>query len=117
LALNVLRNGNAIVYVDGTAVKQVAASQVEALAGNAINLGAIRYLDGTGTYAYKSYFTGQVDEVRFWKATLSANSLRANRLLRLSGKEAGLVAYYPFEKKSLDGSQPNCLPRAARWMP
>jgi hypothetical protein len=88
LALNVLRNGNAIVYVDGTAVKQVAASQVEALAGNAINLGAIRYLDGTGTYAYKSYFTGQVDEVRFWKATLSANSLRANRLLRLSGKEA-----------------------------
>jgi hypothetical protein len=104
LALNVLRNGNAIVYVDGTAVKQVAASQVEALAGNAINLGAIRYLDGTGTYAYKSYFTGQVDEVRFWKATLSANALRANRLLRLNGKEAGLVAYYPFEKKSLDAA-------------
>lgn len=101
LALNVLRNGNAIVYVDGTSVRQVAASLIQPLAGSAIILGATRYLS-EGLYDYKNYFTGDVDEVRFWRATLSANALRAGRLNRMNGNEAGLVAYYPFEIKTLD---------------
>jgi hypothetical protein len=102
LAFNVLRNGNAITYVDGVAVKQVAASLVQALAGNAIYVGASRHQDNMGNHTFDNYFKGSIDEVRFWKATLSANSIRANRITRLSGKEDGLVAYYPFEQKKLD---------------
>jgi hypothetical protein len=103
LALNVLRNGNAITYVDGTAVKQMAASQVATFASSCICLGAQR----TGS-TYGSYFKGSVDEVRFWKATLSADVIRHNRNCRLVGdtvRTIGLMAYYPFEKQSLDTYQ------------
>jgi hypothetical protein len=105
VALNVLRNGNAITYVDGTAVGQLAASAVAPLQGSALYVGAESYLDNTGTFMMRNYFTGSVDEMRYWKATLSANVIRANRLKRLTGKEAGLVAYYPLETKTLEAGQ------------
>lgn len=105
IALNVLRNGNAITYVDGVAVNQVSASSVEPMQGNAIYLGAERYLDDTGTYSFRNFFKGGIDEVRFWKATLSASVIRAARMSHLHGTEPGLVAYYPFETKTLDHGQ------------
>lgn len=37
-----------------------------------------------------------------WNATLSADILKSRRKMRLNGTEQGLVAYYPFEKKTLD---------------
>ncbi len=101
LALNVLRNGNATVYIDGAEALQIPASKVAALKGDAMHIGASRYLNET-EYAWNRYFKGTVDEVRYWHASQSGAVLRNNRLTRLSGKDAGLVAYYPFETQELD---------------
>ena len=101
LALNVLRNGNATVYVDGTAVKSLSASAVSALAGAQLVVGAT-YQGGS---SYANYFNGKVDELRFWRATLSGDYINRHRNVRLKGDEAGLVAYYPFEAQSFNDQQ------------
>ncbi len=87
-ALNVLRNGNAAVYIDGTLAYQFAASNVPAFAGSNLLLGA--------------GFVGQMDEFRYWKAVRSADVIRENAYSRLSKDEEGLMAYYPFEADSTD---------------
>ncbi len=105
-ALNVLRNGTTVAYVDGTALKQIASGGVPALASDALVVGAKRSLiqDGTTSYyQYDEYFKGEIDEVRFWNAKLTGAALSANRNIRLDAEAAaGLVAYYPFEVRSLD---------------
>ncbi|MEG2514539.1 MAG: LamG-like jellyroll fold domain-containing protein, partial [Bacteroidaceae bacterium] len=104
-ALNVLRNGTAIAYVDGTNVKQLAATQVPALAGAAIYVGANRYLNDKGEYAFRNYFKGEVDEFRYWNAKLTGKMLAANRNSRIdTATVSGLVAYYPFETTRLDAN-------------
>lgn len=99
LAMNVLRQGNASFYVDGTLIKQTSAANVKTPQCANLIIGASG--DGTGT-GYTGFFNGSIDEIRFWNATLNAIVLNNNRTNRLSGSEAGLVAYYPFEKKALD---------------
>ena len=100
LALNVLRNGNATIYVDGTPVNTIPASSVGSLTGSELVIGASK----VGNSSYSTYFNGSVDEVRYWKATLTGDYLKRQKSVRLTGKEAGLMAYYPFEHKELDGN-------------
>ena len=100
LALNVLRSGNATIYVDGSPVNTIPASAVASLAGSDIVVGASKLEAGS----YTNYFQGSVDEVRFWKATLTGDYLNRQKSTRLTGEEDGLVAYYPFEQKILDES-------------
>lgn len=109
LALNVLRNGNATVYVDGKAVKQMTASVVSALAGANLIVGA----KAQSGNSYTDYFNGSVDEVRFWKATLSGDYIQRYRNVRLSGDEAGLVAYYPFEAQYFNDFQQSVVDETA----
>lgn len=90
-AFNMLRNGNTIIYVDGVAVKQIASSRIPALAYANILFG--------------NQWMGAIDEIRFWKANLTADAIRLNMQHRLSGDEAGLVAYYPLEKTYTDSYQ------------
>ena len=87
-AFNVLRNGNAAFYIDGSLVNQMAASNVPAFAGSNVLLGAD--------------FVGQMDEFRYWKAVRTAEVIRENAYSRLSADEEGLEAYYPFEASSTD---------------
>ncbi|MCR5130017.1 MAG: LamG domain-containing protein [Prevotella sp.] len=101
LALNVLRSGNATVYVDGTALKTFSASVVSALSGANLVIGA----KTQGGNSYANYFEGSVDEIRLWKATLSNDYLQRNKNVRLTGDEAGLVAYYPFEAQRFNEYQ------------
>lgn len=89
LALNVLRNGNATVYVDGTPVKTLSATTVPTLEG------AWLYLGSKG--GSKAFFKGTVDEVRLWNASMTGDLLTSQRTQRLNGDESGLVAYYSFE--------------------
>ena len=96
LALNVLHSGNATVYVDGKAVKTMSASAVPALEGTWL------YVGSKGGNA--SYFKGTVDEIRFWKASMTGDLLSSQRTQRLTGEEGGLVAYYSFEKLTRDTS-------------
>ena len=88
LALNVLRNGNATVYVDGNAVKTMSAQIVPSLEG------AYLYI---GTRDGNQPFIGMVDEIRLWKSSMTGDMLNNLRTQRLVGDESGLVAYYPFE--------------------
>lgn len=109
-ALNVLRNGNAVIYIDGEVAKQIAPAAIPALATDRLILGAARY-QGDFQYEYRNYFTGAMDEVRIWRAQLSADVIRAGQYNRLSGSEDGLIAYYPFEKQQLDsGNQLETVP-------
>ena len=104
VSLNVLRQGAAAVYVDGRRCFTTQAGNIGSIATNNLIIGARRTLVSQefGTYAYDCPFSGQVDEVRVWNATLNADLLNSNRKVRLTGSEDGLVAYYPFEKKTLD---------------
>ena len=105
VALNVLRQGAAAVYVDGVRRLSTNAANVGGIATNNLLLGAHRRMVMNGeqaVYAYDRPFTGQVDEVRVWNATLNGDKLLSNRKMRLTGTEDGLSAYYPFETKQLD---------------
>lgn len=104
VALNVLRNGNAAVYVDGARTLAISARKVGGIAADSLYVGARRGAvdEATGKHTFDRQLTGQVDELRVWNATMNDELLRTNRKVRLTGKEPGLVAYYPFEKKTLD---------------
>ena len=104
IALNVLRQGAAAVYVDGERKLSTNVSNVGSIATDNILVGARRttFSVQTSDYTYDRYLNGQVDEIRIWDATLNAEQLLANRKIRLTGNEDGLLYYYPFEKKKLD---------------
>ena len=104
VALSVLRQGAASVYVDGVRRFTTNATNVGSIATNYLLIGTHRQLISAqlGTYSYDRPFVGKIDEVRVWNATINAGKLLSNREARLTGKEDGLVAYYPFETKQLD---------------
>ncbi len=107
VALSVLRGGNANVYVDGVAMATVSADKVGSLGSDQLLIGARRTLQDVQQsnvlYTYDRPLTATIDEVRIWNATMSASQLKKQRKVRLTGTEPGLVAYYPFESKTLDG--------------
>ena len=103
IALNVLRQGAAAIYVDGVRRLSTNAANVGGIATNNLLIGTHRQtLSEHGEYSYDRPFTGQVDELRVWNATLNADKLLSNHKVRLTGSEDGLSAYYPFETKQLD---------------
>lgn len=112
LAINVLRNGNTIVYIDGEAVGQIASAGVPALQTGYMYLGGKRVEveevneDGQIERHYEMHdkLKVQFDEIRVWNATLNAKVLRDRMYSRLQGDEPGLVAYYPFEEEKLDAN-------------
>ena len=104
IALNILRQGAAAVYVDGRRVLTTSVANVGSTASDKLLMGAKRttFSAETGTYEYGNAFKGEIDEIRVWGATMSADLLSKQRRVRLTGSESGLVAYYPFEIKKLD---------------
>lgn len=101
IALNILRTGNAAVYVDGLRTFATSASNVGQTASDYLIMGS-RRTNTDGVITYDRAFKGEIDEVRVWNATLGADIIKERSHQRLTGTEAGLVAYYPFETKSLD---------------
>ncbi|MGM9694252.1 MAG: LamG-like jellyroll fold domain-containing protein [Alloprevotella sp.] len=101
LALNILRAGNTSVYVDGQRAFSIASRNVDYQNDDTLVIGARFFMDESHSHPLKDsidcHLTGMIDEVRIWNATLDATSLANNRKLRLTGKESGLVAYFPFE--------------------
>ena len=104
VALNVLRQGAAAVYVDGKRCLSTNPSNVGHIATDNIIVGARRvtFSAEAAEYNYDRAFKGQIDEVRVWGATMNADKLAADRKVRLTGGEDGMLAYLPFEKKQLD---------------
>lgn len=102
VALNVLRQGNTAVYVDGETRATIASASIGTIASDSMIIGARRTVTANVQYKYDRQLKGTIDEVRIWNATKSADQLRKARKLRLTGQEPGLAAYYPFEVKTLD---------------
>lgn len=102
VALNILRNGNAAVYVDGERTMATSVTGIGTTASDRMIVGAHRTLTEDGAYKYDRQLVAGIDEIRLWNATLSADILKSRRKMRLNGTEQGLVAYYPFEKNTLD---------------
>jgi len=103
VALNVLRQGAAAVYVDGVRRLSTNAANVGGISTNEILMGKHRQFVAQGEeYVFDRPFAGEVDELRVWSATLNGDKLLQNRKVRLTGTEDGLVAYYPFETKKID---------------
>ena len=102
VALNILRNGNVAVYVDGERTLATSVVGIGTTASDRMIVGARRTRTADGSYQYDRQLVAGIDEIRLWNATLTADILKARRKMRLTGKEQGLVAYYPFETKTLD---------------
>ena len=104
IAVNVLRQGATAVYVDGVRCLTTNSDNVGSITTNNLIIGARRVTESaeSGTYSYNRPFTGQIDEVRVWNATMNSEMLLKNRKVRLTGTEDGLIAYYPFETQTLD---------------
>ena len=108
LALNVLKNGmgSVIVYLDGTAIKQLSAKDFPALAANHIYLGAKRDIiagdETTYQHVYSQPFKGYFDEFRYWKGHLTSELIRQNMYHRIKDNAIAMQAYYPFEKTMID---------------
>lgn len=111
VAMNILRSGSTSIYVDGQRTLSTASRNVALTNSDSLYMGAHRLtaLSDDGSHivlvGHDRYLTGYVDELRLWNATLDASTLAANRKLRLTGEESGLVAYFPFETKKLDFGQ------------
>ena len=105
IALNVLRQGAAAVYVDGKRVLTTNAANVGSINTNQLIMGSKRTTvmsDQTGLYAFERPFKGEIDELRVWGASMNADLLAKQRKMRLTGTEDGLMAYFPFEKDTVD---------------
>lgn len=102
VALNILRNGNAAVYVDGERTMATSVTGIGTTTSDRMIIGARRIHTEDGAYKYDRQLVAGIDEIRLWNATLTADILKSRRKMRLNGTEQGLVAYYPFEKKTLD---------------
>ncbi len=98
LALNVRRSGTTSVLLDEDVVLQYVDNYTTPrLGGDYLTLG--------------SGLTGAVDELRISRASFTNELLMLASHFRLHGNETGLVAYYPFEKDSIDsGNQHFTIP-------
>ncbi len=57
-----------------------------------------------GAFDTGSGFDGLIDEVRIWNFARAGSDIFYDKDVKLSGKEAGLVAYYDFEQGAPNGS-------------
>jgi hypothetical protein len=75
------------------------------IGGGYYHLG-VKYVQvNDNTYNYVEHFNGNVDELRVWNSALTTDAIVLNRNYSLRGDEAGLKAYYPFEKtQQVNGS-------------
>lgn len=74
-----------------------------------------------GTYQGNNdqiFFTGEMDEVRFWNYARNGGEIKSNYTIQLTGNEEGLAAYYDFNQgvanggNNLEGSLLDLTPNA-----
>ncbi len=77
-------NGNAVVYLDGSNVAQVAARKVDSMQG-------VLFLGDRGG------FSGYFDEIRIWNGLQNSQTISDNLNMRYSTTDCPIAAYFPFE--------------------
>ncbi|OAZ05366.1 LamG-like jellyroll fold domain-containing protein [Flavobacterium succinicans] len=99
-ALVVDRLTNTVCFVDG---KQQNTTETQAIGfsgfgGAALHLGAMGWNDIFGNTKQDQHFVGALDEVRIWQGARNALQIKRDMRYMLSGDEAGLDLYLPFDK-------------------
>ena len=85
--------GEARVYVNGVGEKSVTTPQKGSLTDQATLLLGCTLND-------QNHFIGQMDEVRIWNVVRTEAEIAVTMRQRLTGREAGLVAYWRFDDPS-----------------
>ena len=104
LALSVKRGGNSNAYVNGKKTATFDSNIFpNSVSGAYYTLGAKKekLLNASNNVIDSisgGYFKGNMDEVRVWSSALNSSSIQLDRNRKLRGTEAGLQAYYPFER-------------------
>lgn len=86
LTLNVQRGSSITFYVDGDAVRTLPVTAVGFVMDDAISVG--------------KGFKGNIDEVRFWKASMSKSALQYNLYNRVDSTHTGLLMYLPMDRQT-----------------
>jgi len=105
-AMSVNRQGNANFYIDNQQTYQTSSDNIGNYANAQTHLGVSKYeirrepLEDT--VIYNNWYKGHIDELRIWNVALTNENLKLDTYNRLTGKELGLVAYYPFDVYTKD---------------
>ncbi|KOR33976.1 hypothetical protein AM228_26835, partial [Planktothricoides sp. SR001] len=97
LAATVEPAGNVVLYKNGLPVA----------AGKGYlpnNINRTNNYIGKDNWNSNAYFKGKMADVRFWNRYRTPAEIRAGMSKRLSGKEPGLVGYWPLDNILIDGS-------------
>ena len=98
LAVVMNRDANISAIVDGNPKNSIPATPFQQFAGATMNLGAHVYRpSATVSPITESYFTGEIDEFRFWNTNRKLEQVKRDRFNRMQGNEPGLLVYVPFE--------------------
>ncbi|MFY8108175.1 MAG: LamG-like jellyroll fold domain-containing protein [Bacteroidia bacterium] len=107
-ALVLRRNSNLSAYIDANLQNSIQSAAVEQWGGLKLWMGA-RGWNNNGNLHFDStsnYFTGEMDELRFWNTSRLHEQIQRDKNSRLNGDEAGLVLYVPFEAYTLQQGFP-----------
>jgi hypothetical protein len=94
LALVVSRKGNASLYIDNNKLAEMKGQDFGAMMNSNTCFGALSNAAGTQR---SKFFRGHLDEIRIWNTARSQSLLKSYKNTRISGTDAGLKAYFPFE--------------------
>lgn len=79
-----------VLYIDG--IEQSLSQLIGTPSGTEV-VSATATIGGHATDIY-NYFTGEIDELRIWNGSRTANEIRENMCRTLTGNETNLLAYY-----------------------
>ena len=108
LALVLRRNSSLSCYVDANIQNSIQSGSIEQWGGLKLWFGAKGW-NNNGNLQFDStsnYFTGQLDDLRFWNTSRLIEQITRDKNNRLNGDEAGLVLYVPFEAYTLQQGFP-----------
>ncbi len=90
-----------VLYLDGVAVASGNSGRAIQYDSSPVLLGAQSQNSTLG-----NWFSGLIDEVRFWTSALPQTTIQANMNRALAGTESGLDAYYTFDTET-SGTSPD----------
>lgn len=100
-ALVMNRLSNLTSYIDGNLQKAFLPGAFKEFSGNGMAMGAHVYMKGN-TEKDTLYYSGMMDEMRFWDVARKVKQIRRDMHYRMKGDEPSLRLYMPFEKYSVD---------------
>ncbi|MBQ2591031.1 MAG: LamG domain-containing protein, partial [Paludibacteraceae bacterium] len=106
-AVSVSRTNNrGQIYVDGELMNYFNAQNIGGVEGSSMYLGARVWKPSMTEQIADNFFSGYIDDFRFWNLYKNKDIVSQNNNKKLEGNEIGLVHYYPFEEyQSYSGLQ------------